>query len=40
MMTSERARFCRQFNINLQQQLEKVWILQDGMALFESLLSW
>ena len=37
MMTSERARFCRQFNINLQQNVKKVWVLQEGVAHFEGL---
>ena len=39
-LTSDRARFCRQININLQQKSKKVWILQEGVAHLGGLLSW
>jgi len=38
--TPDRPRLRRQFNINLQEKLKKVWILQEGVAHFEGLLSW
>ncbi len=40
MVTFGRARICRQFNINLQQNVKKVWILQEGVAHFGGLLAW
>jgi hypothetical protein len=38
--TSARARFCSQFSINLQKKLKKVWVLQEGVAHLDGLLSW
>lgn len=32
-----RACFCRQFNIELKQNVKKIWILQEGVAHFEGL---
>jgi hypothetical protein len=32
-----RARFCRQFNIELKQNVKKIWTLQEGVAHFEGL---
>ena len=38
--TPDRPRLRRQININVQEKLEKVWILQEGVAHFGVLLSW
>jgi len=38
--TPDRPSLRRQFNINLQEELEKVWILQEGVAHLNGLLSW
>jgi len=39
-VTSASLRLRGQFNVNLQEKLEKVWILQEGVAHLNSLLAW
>ena len=37
MLTLGCVRICSEFNINLQQNVKKVWILQEGVAHFDGL---